>query len=83
MQVGVGWWLMFEDRWAAVLRFLSRCSFSALQFFFIEVFVALQFFFALQFLCVVVFVRVAIFSHCSFCCVVLVSRAFWGRVGMV
>ena len=27
MQVGVGWWLMFEDRWAAVLRFLSQFSF--------------------------------------------------------
>ena len=27
MQVGVGWWLMFEDRWAAVLRFLPRFSF--------------------------------------------------------
>ena len=36
MQVGVGWWLMFEDRWAAVLRFLPRFSFFALQFFVLQ-----------------------------------------------
>ena len=54
MQVGVGWWLVFEDRWAAVVRFPLRCSllcvvaFFALQFFGIAVFVVLSWFLGLS-----------------------------------
>ena len=34
MQVGVGWWLMFEDRWTmpVALHFLFAFQFFALQF---------------------------------------------------
>ena len=48
MQVGVGWWLMFEDRWAAVLRFLPRFSFFCIAVFCVAVCIAM---FALQVFC--------------------------------
>ena len=50
MQVGVGWWVVFEDSWAPILRFLTRCS-----FFCAAVFFALQFFLRCSFFCVAVF----------------------------
>ena len=60
MQVGVGRWLMFEDRWAAVLRFLSRCSFVVL----IAVF-CVAVLFELHFTCCICLL---LFFCCSFVC---------------
>ena len=81
MQVGVGCWLGFEDRWAAVLRFLLRCNifrvavFAALHFFCTAVFVLHSSFclrccfFAMQLVCdsffALQFVLRCIFLHCS------------------
>ena len=67
MQVGVGSWLMFEDRWAAVSRFLSRCSvFLHCNILCCSFIVALPFLscsFFLYFVCL----RCS-FSRCNFCC---------------
>ena len=69
MQVGVGWWVVFEDSWAPILRFLTRCS-----FFCVAVFFALQFFLHCSFFCVAVFLHCSVFLlqfflHCNFFCV--------------
>ena len=76
MQVGVGWWLMFEDRWAAVLRFLSRCSSFLLCVVCISVF------------CIAVFLRCSFVCVTVFCIAVFVTLSWFlglsgGRVGVV
>ena len=78
MQVGVGSWLMFEDRWAAVSRFLSRCSvFLHCNILCYSFVVALPFlscsFFCTLFVCdavfrVAIFVALQILLRCTFFC---------------
>ena len=72
---------MFEDRWAAVLRFLPRCFFNiavtfccifCMSVFCIAVFFRSSFVFVLQFFCIAVFVALSWFPGLSA-----------GRVGMV